>query len=153
MSPLETIALAGILTLSPLDRAHERLPGWDETTGQRASRYERIAVDVARAATDACREPHGPNGEASPCERRSVALLVGIAWHESDMAPDVDAGLCYRGRDGRSPRCDGGAAVSIWQLRTGGEERRLFESVRYEAARRAAAASRELWRAVVRAMR
>lgn len=42
-------------------------------------------------------------------------MLVAIAAHESGLAPDVDAGRCYRGPGHRS-RCDGGRAVSLWQI-------------------------------------
>ncbi len=123
---------AAILTISPLGATREALPGWTETPEARGARYASIAADVATAATDAC----GEHGEA--CQRRSAAILVGLAWHESGFAPDVEApGGCYRGRDGKSPRCDSGRAATLWQLQGSAEERVLWLADRVQAARTA----------------
>jgi len=131
-------ALAVLLFLSPVDRPRERLPGWDETNDQRLARYRSIAADVATVALAGCR------GDAA-CARRSVHLLLGVAWHESGFAPDVDAGRCYRGRDGTNHRCDSGLAHSMWQLRpircaTGPAAPPCDEATRYDHDRQAAAA-------------
>ncbi len=131
MATLAASVLAAILTISPLATPREVLPGWAERPEDRAARYQSIASDVATAATDAC----GERGDG--CRRWAVATLIGIAWHESGFAPDVDAGRCYRGRDGKSQRCDGGRAWSLWQLQGGGEEARLWATDRMAAAREA----------------
>lgn len=102
---LAALALAALVGLSPRPSAHP-LPGWDETPEDHRIRLERIADDVGAVAR-------------TPAE---VAILVGIAWHESGIAPDVDAGACYRER-GWSRRCDGGRAVSLWQLQSADPER------------------------------
>ena len=103
-------------------------------------RYVSIAVDVATAATDAC----GERGEA--CARHAAAVLVGIGWHESGLAPDVESpDGCYRGRDGKGPRCDGGRAATLWQMQGSAEERALWLGDRVAAAREAL---RRAWRSV-----
>lgn len=121
-TPLASLALSALLTLSPLSTPRESLPGWEETESARAARYASISEDVATAATDAC----GERGEG--CRRWAVATLLGIAAHESGFAPDVDAGRCYRGRDGKGGRCDGGRAWSMWQLQGGGEEAKVWRA-------------------------
>jgi len=63
------------------------------------ARYASIAEDIAAVSTS----------------RADAAELVGVAVHESGLAPDVDAGRCYRG-PGHEARCDAGAARTIWQL-------------------------------------
>ncbi len=131
MATLAASALAALLTLSPIGAPRETLPGWAETPEARAARYVSIASDIATAATDACGD------RADSCRRWAVATLVGIAWHESGFAADVDAGQCYRGRDGKGPRCDGGRAWSLWQLQGGGDEARLWATDRVAAAREA----------------
>jgi hypothetical protein len=49
---------------------------------------------------------------------RAVALLLALASLESGFAPDVDVGPCYQG-GAYHGRCDGGASVSLWQIRIG----------------------------------
>src|SRR5512147_2209962 len=101
-------------------------PGWKETAQQRTARYESIAEDIAATTT-------------SP---REQALLVAVAYHESGFAPDVDLGPCYRGPKNDSGRCDGGLAVSMWQIQAVGEDARELFADRRRAARRALAAMR-----------
>lgn len=111
-----TAAVAWILSLllyaAPPDRL-DAMPGWDETPAARAARYEAIAADVAAVvyAPDAVVLYAGPRARA-----HTAALLVAVAVLESGLAADVDRGPCYRGRDGRGPRCDRGRAHSLWQV-------------------------------------
>lgn len=126
---LSALALAALTGLSPHPSAHP-LPGWEETPEAHRGRLESIAADVGAVAR-------------TPVE---VAVLVGIAWHESGFAPDVDAGRCYRERSW-SRRCDGGRAVSLWQLQDADPERREL----WRSSRRAAAG--EALRRAVRSIR
>lgn len=109
-------AIAWILSLllyaAPPDRL-DAAPGWDETPAARAARYDAIAADVAAVvyAPDAVLLYAGPRARA-----HTAALLVAVAVLESGLAADVDRGPCYRGRDGRGPRCDRGRAYSLWQV-------------------------------------
>jgi hypothetical protein len=129
---LAALALRAMLTLSPLAAPRETLPGWDETQEARWHRYRSIADDVGAAAEQVCSAR--PEGAARDrCGRWSVAGLVGVAYHESGFAPDVDAGECYRG-GAHAGRCDGGASVSLWQIRVGGEEGALYRRDRRAAA-------------------
>ncbi len=111
-----TAAIAWILSLLTLAVPPDRLaaqPGWEETPAAREARYLAIATDVAAVvyAPDARTLYAGPRGRA-----RTAALLVAVAVLESGLAADVDLGPCYRGRDGRSSRCDSGRAHSLWQV-------------------------------------
>lgn len=124
-------ALRVLLTLSPLTAPREALPGWAETPWERGVRYVAIASDVAAAADEAC----GSRGEG--CRRWAVAVLLGVAWHESGFAADVDAGRCYRGRDGKGPRCDGGRAWGLWQMQGSGDEGKAWARDRRAGAREA----------------
>jgi hypothetical protein len=147
-------ALAILLHLAPVTRAYEALPGWSETPVERLHRYYAIAADVSSVAIEVC---HGNRA----CAMGAVTSALGIAWHESAFAPDVDLGPCYRGKDGKGPRCDGGNAHSMWQLHplscvTGphapknpdGTLKKCDEAVLYDTDRRAAAreAIRRIWR-------
>lgn len=130
LSPLASAALAALLSLSPLDSPRIAFPGWEESGEARRARYESIAEDVARAATEAC----GDRGE--PCRRRSVAILLGLAWHESGFAPDTESPEgCWRGRDGKGSRCDSGQAATLWQMQGSAEERAAWLRDRAQAAR------------------
>ena len=111
-----TAAVAWILSLLLYAVPPERVaaaPGWEETPAARAARYEAIAADVAAVvyAPDAVVLYAGPRARA-----RTAALLVAVAVLESGLAADVDRGPCYRGRDGRGPRCDRGRAFGLWQV-------------------------------------
>jgi hypothetical protein len=137
--PLETLtarALLVLLHLVPPGATYERLPGWEETAEARIVRYRSIASDIAAVAEWQC-------GTDILCGRSVVHALIGVAYHESSFAPDVDSGHCYRGRDGKSPRCDGGRSHSIWQLRAYGADAALYDSSR-------PAAAREAWRRIQR---
>lgn len=112
--------LSALLALSPRPSAHP-LPGWTETEDAHRARLVSIADDIADVART----------------RVEAALLVGIAWHESGLAPDVDAGRCYHG-PGYEGRCDGDRAASIFQLQTGdAEARERWRTSRHDAAREA----------------
>jgi hypothetical protein len=136
MTPLATAVFAALLSLSPPDATAEQLPGWAETAEARRDRYRSIADDVAAVVEERV-TTSGACGSLETCRARAAGMLLGIARHESGFAADVDAGRCYRGRDGKGPRCDGGAAHSMWQLRSGGEEAALFDRDRRAAAREA----------------
>lgn len=130
MTPLASLALRIILHLAPLSGTYEVLPGWAETPWERGARYVSVATDVAEATEAAC----GPSGG---CRAWALPALLAVAYHESAFAPDVDAGHCYRGRDGKSKRCDSGRAVTMWQLQGSSEERSLWVTDRQQAARTA----------------
>jgi len=111
-----TAAIVWILSLLTLALPPERIaamPGWEETPAAREARYSEIAADVAAVvyAPDAVVLYAGPRARA-----RTAALLVAVAVLESGLAADVDRGPCYRGRDGRGPRCDRGRAFGLWQV-------------------------------------
>jgi hypothetical protein len=91
-------------------------PGWHETAEQWTQREQAIAADVAAVAGS----------------REEAALLVAVAWHESALAADVDRGPCYQGR--AHQRCDGGRAVSIWQLQGADADRAIWQASRRAAA-------------------
>ena len=129
---LSSLILTAILSISPLDGPRLAFPGHEETTAERGARYASIAADVATAVGAAC----GDRGEA--CERRAAALLLGLAWHESGFSPDTESpGGCWRGRDGKGPRCDSGRAATLWQMQGSAEERALWLGDRVAAAREA----------------
>jgi len=111
-----TAAIAWILSLLTLALPPERIaamPGWEETPAAREARYSEIATDIAAVvyAPDAVVLYAGPRARA-----HTAALLVAVAVLESGLAADVDRGPCYRGRDGRGPRCDRGRAFGLWQV-------------------------------------
>ena len=114
-----------LLALAPPDRyaAAQQFPGWSETPAQRTDRYRAIAADLAAVLAEGGRLFTGP-----AAERQTAALILAVAHHESGFAPDVDIGPCYRGRDGRSLRCDAGRAACILQVRAANddEKRALF---------------------------
>lgn len=111
-----TAAIAWILSLLTLALPPDRLaaePGWHEAPAAREARYQAIAADVAAVVY----APDAPVLYAGPRARaHTAALLVAVAVLESGLAADVDLGPCYRGRDGRGPRCDRGRAYSLWQV-------------------------------------
>jgi hypothetical protein len=143
-------ALAVLLYLSPIGKPHEQLPGWAETPEARLRRYYSIALDTVVVADEVCRGNRA-------CAVNVIHMALGVAWHESGFAPDVDLGPCYRGADGKGPRCDGGDAHSMWQLHpmscvTGpnAPPGPCAESVLYDTDRRAAMreALRRMWRSI-----
>lgn len=108
--------LALILSLTQHAGELPAYPGWAETDAQRLARYRSIADDIATVVLDPEEQPivGGSHGRA-----KTAAQLVAIAAMESGFAPDADVGPCFRGLDGRGPRCDGGRAASIFQLHSG----------------------------------
>lgn len=116
---LSFLVLTMIQALAPADQcaARYRLPGWVETTEERASRYGNIAKDIASVVRHS--QPLYPGGRG---QEHTAALLVAVAWMESGFDPDVDKGPCYRGQGPKSKlwmRCDGGLSACILQLRIG----------------------------------
>lgn len=105
---LAAVVLSWLVQVSP-PALHADIPTYPEakeTAVEREERYREIARDVAEVVF----------AESSPGQRRrSAALLVGIAWHESGFAKDVDLGPC-------APRrlaiggCDSGRAKGLWQI-------------------------------------
>ena len=111
--------LFGIIAFAaPLDRVSpdRQFPGFEESTEQRRDRYESIAADLERFTFDPDTKPvfSGDHGRA-----RTAALLLSIAYHESGFAKDVDLGPCWRGKNGRSTRCDSGMSACLMQLHIG----------------------------------
>lgn len=133
MSAAALWILSLLIYLAPPERvaAIRPLPGWAENAEQRALRYRSISEDIAAVTSDA----------------REQALLVAIAHHESAFAVDVDKGPCYRGPRGDWSRCDGGRAVSIWQIQAVGTDARELFADRRKAAARALEAIRRSARA------
>lgn len=95
-----------------------QLPGWEETEQQKLARYHSIAEDLYHVVYDPNTKPlyKSENGRAI-----TAATLLAIAFHESGFAHDVDKGPCYRGKDGRWGRCDGGLSATLMQIRLGEE--------------------------------
>ena len=91
-------------------------PGWEETAEEREARYREIAEAAVRVAFAPDEQPlfGGPSGRA-----KTAAALLAVAFHESGFAKDVDLGPCYRGRDGRSTRCDSGRSACMMQVQVG----------------------------------
>jgi len=117
--------LALLLALAPHARARPA-PGWEEAPAAYQARLSAIAEDIAAVSSG----------------RVDAAALVGVAWHESGFAADVDAGQCYHAA--ASGRCDGGRAASLWQMQDADPERReTYRTNRREAAREAL---RRIWR-------
>jgi hypothetical protein len=116
---LTAAILAALLTLAPHDR--QRPPaGWEESHPAYLARLASIAADIDAAAEH---------------DREHAIKLIGVAWHESGFAADVDAGRCAHEDRGR---CDGGRAASLWQLQDRDRERlQVFRTDRREAAREA----------------
>jgi hypothetical protein len=115
---------AVLVALAPPDRYAplQALPGWSETPAEREARYRTIAADLDAVIAAAPPLFGGAGGK-----RETAALILAVAHHESGFAPDVDLGPCYRGRDGRSLRCDAGRAACVMQVRgTPEEQRELF---------------------------
>lgn len=99
---LETWALQLMLAKAPLSIADlPAYPGWAETREERLDRYK----GIAHAAVEVGKTKH------------VVAELLAIDFHESGFARDVDLGPCYRGKDGKSTRCDSGRAACGTQIR------------------------------------
>ncbi len=110
MTPFTAWILSLIVYLAPPERLASlpQFKGWEETAEQKQARYISIAEDIEEVSRD--RAPKHPEKAAS--------LLVSLAFMEGGFAKDVDIGPCYRPIP-TSPRCDGGAAASLWQIRIG----------------------------------
>lgn len=107
-----------------------------ETVEERSDRYAAIAWDVATVAIEGARSERG--------QRRAAAVLLGIAWHESGFAKDVDLGPCAPARV-KKGGCDGGRARSLWQIQGWtGEGRQDAARVALGLARRSMTACRHL---------
>lgn len=103
------------LQFAPPAKAHQ-FPGYHETIEQRTARCEAIATDIANVVDTA-------NVYAFSRQENAVALLA-FAIGETALDLDADRGpSCYRG-PGYTSRCDGGLAVSLWQLHVNDEEQR-----------------------------
>lgn len=81
-----------------------------ETVEERHARYVDISQDIAEVVS-----AEFPDRGPSAARRRAAALLVGIAWHESGFARDVDVGPCAPGRL-KKGGCDSGRAKGLWQI-------------------------------------
>lgn len=131
MTPFASWILSVLVTLSPPDRAAAvpAYPGWAESAEARRARYESIAADFDAALDDEQvfreRTPHA--------RRHSAAYVIAAAFHESGFAKDTDLGPCYRGPDGKGPRCDSGHAVSMFQIRADGDEATVYQHDRKAA--------------------
>jgi hypothetical protein len=83
-------------------------PGWTETAEELDLRLHQHAIDAAAVA----------KGNAS-----EALLILAVAEHESGFSIDVDKGPCYRGKDGKSERCDSGHAACEMQVHGGNPDR------------------------------
>lgn len=103
MTNLAAYALGLMLAKAPLSIADApAYPGWSETQEQRLERYKGIAEAAAEVGKT----------------KAVAAELLALSLHESGWSRDVDLGLCYRGKDGKSTRCDSGRAACLMQVRT-----------------------------------
>ena len=110
---LEAFALAAILAhAKPETVSQYAAPGHAETVDEVRARFASIASDAAVVAHEK------PLYAGARGDERTVATLLALAFHESGYAHDVDVGPCYRGRDGKSLRCDSGRAACSLQVRT-----------------------------------
>ena len=93
-----------------------QLPGYEETATEKVARYESFASDLYEVVYDPSVKPlyGGEKGRAM-----TAATILGVAFHESGFAHDVDKGPCYRGRNGRDVRCDGGMSACVMQIKLG----------------------------------
>ena len=80
---------------------------------QRVERYHRFVDDLQAVVFD----PKTKLPFTGPYARtQTAALLIGIAAHESGLAPDVDLGPCKRDTPGTKLRCDSGHAACVLQV-------------------------------------
>jgi hypothetical protein len=99
--------------------AKPQLPLHEETAEQKVARYTDIAEDLYMVLYDPKTVPlfSGAKGRAA-----TAVLVLGIAYHESGFAHDVDRGPCFRGIDrghDYHTRCDGGVAACMLQIEVG----------------------------------
>jgi hypothetical protein len=118
MNAITIWSMAFLLWKAPPEKMANQyqLPGYEETADQKTQRYQSIAEDVVAVAFDPAERPlyGGPNGRA-----KTVVTLLSVAFHESGFAKDVDIGPCYRGKNGKDQRCDGGASSCVLQIKIG----------------------------------
>ncbi len=116
MNAMTEWLLAMLVAAAPPERAatEEAFPGWAETAEERKARYQAIADDAHAVVFDKATRPlfGGPHGRA-----RTGALLLAVAYHESGLKKDVDVGPCYRGKSGKSTRCDSGRSACLMQIK------------------------------------
>lgn len=107
--------LAVLESMLPAEKmvvAHDWV-GIVETVEQRRARYESFANDLEAVVFD----PATKLPFAGPMARsQTAALLIGIAAHESGLAPDVDLGPCKRDTPATKLRCDSGHAACVLQV-------------------------------------
>ncbi len=110
--------LAIMVHLAPPERlaAAPQFSGWEETAVEKQDRYMNIAKDIYEVSFDPGEHPlfSGAHGRS-----RTAALLLSLAFMEGGFARDVDKGPCYRGRDGKFARCDGGRSACLLQIQIG----------------------------------
>ena len=114
MITLEALAavILSLTAVTPIESAEER-----------ATRASSIATDIL----------HATGGE-----RGMTGALVGVAWHETNFHPDVDLGRCAL-----HPKwCDGGHAVTLWQIHT--RDHVLFEQLRTDRSAAAELAAKRI---------
>ncbi len=105
---LSALLFSWMMAFAPPDRyaAIPTYPEATETVEERTVRYQDIADDLAAVIV----------ADVSPAgRRRAAALLLGISWHESGWALDVDRFACAPGRL-KKGGCDSGRAKSIFQI-------------------------------------
>lgn len=93
-----------------------QLPGHEETEAEKVARYESFASDLYEVVYDPSVKSlfAGKRGRAL-----TAATILGVAYHESGFAHDVDVGPCYRGKNGHDTRCDGGMSACVMQIKIG----------------------------------
>lgn len=104
--------LQSMLPAEKMAAAHDWV-GIHETVEDRVARYHRFVDDLEAVVFDpATKLPFsGPMARS-----QTAALLIGIAAHESGLAPDVDLGPCKRDTPATKLRCDSGHAACTLQV-------------------------------------
>lgn len=104
--------LQSMLPAEKMHAAHDWI-GVHETVESRVVRYHAWVDDLERVVFDAdTKLPFtGPFARS-----QSAALIIGIAAHESGLAPDVDLGPCKRDTPATKTRCDSGHAACTMQV-------------------------------------
>lgn len=134
MTDMAGAILSALIAIAPPETLPQ-FPGHEETREVTLTRYASIAGDIEFAVVEGC----AGRPDEKQCQRRSSAMLLGTAKHESRFAADVDHGNCFhgvwRGWDYHR-RCDGDKSRSVWQIQYGTpEELLLWKTNRHEAAR------------------
>lgn len=135
MSALGEWVLAAALYFAPLE-TRPKFAGHEETREEALERYRQISEDIAFAAEET-KEPN---------DKQQAAWLLAVAIGESGLSRDVDFGPCYR-KGGYKSRCDGGTSFTIWQMKHGSVDGKLYRGRELQKDRRLAA------RAALRAIR